>query len=301
MMQSTAYRIKGDYTIQLPHRRLLRGGEILESPSPELVRQNAWKLEPVKTENPALAPVSPSPDELFQEWMKEQTISIIIPAWKAANFLEECLDSLIVQNPFRLGIKYEILLGIDGCKSTRRRALKIAKQYYGLLQVRWFSKNYGPYVVKNSLTVLAKNEWCLFFDADDTAEPEMLESLLRSQWEQSGAAIYMMGQDSNEEIKQTCGVFLISRDTFLELGGFYAWRCAADTEFMKRLETVGIKKVCQKDILMNRRIHENQITVKSDTGFGSELRAGYMKKIRTNQKAGIAKIKLVTAMSEKLV
>lgn len=289
MVKPIAYRIRDGYTIQLPHRRLLRGGEILESPRPEMVQLNSWKLEPVNSES-------------MEDWLLKQSVSIIVPAWKVANFLEDCLDSLVTQSLLRKGVEYEILLGIDGCKSTMKKALKIAKQYQNLLQVHWFAVNQGPYVIKNSLAALVVNDWLLFFDSDDTAEPNMLECLLGVGYEPEKSAIYMTGEDTETgDLKKTCGVFLISRETFMEMGGFQPWRCAADTEFLKRLSYARVKYRCIADkILMHRRVHKNQITVKSDTGFGSQLRAEYMQQIKKNQKNRLAKIELVTAASQRI-
>jgi glycosyltransferase involved in cell wall biosynthesis len=283
------YRVRPGYSMQMPFGVLLCGGDLLESPSPETVRLNAWKLEEVPSPNvaPALA-LAPF----------HHPVSIIIPAWKAAEFLQECLDSLSAQSHFARGAEFEILLGIDACKATRRRALKIAKNYPGL-KVFWFDPNQGPYVLKNSLAALARHDRLLFFDADDTAAPDMLECLLQEETDRS--AVYMQGQDSNGGVKQTCGVFLIQKALFLEIGGFMPWRCAADTEFIKRLERAKINKVTPKDrILMHRRVHENQITQKPDTGFGSVMRAGYMRLIRQMEHSGLVNAGLVTVPYEEL-
>ncbi|MFA5381871.1 MAG: glycosyltransferase family A protein [Candidatus Micrarchaeia archaeon] len=289
------YRVKAGYSIQLPFQRTVQGGELLENPSPELVRLNAWKLDLVKSADIApdplpVASVAPGGD-----------ISIIIPAWKAADFLQECLDSLVAQTYFQGGAQHEILLGVDACKSTRWRALKIAQNYENL-QIHWFSNNYGPYLVKNSLAALAKHDRLLFFDTDDTANPDMIERLLEHDKSPGGTAVYMMGTDMESgEQKQTCGVFLIRKKIFLAMGGFMPWPCAADTEFMKRLTSAKIKAVCaNKKPLMNRRVHKNQITVKPDTGFGSDLRACYIQQIKQIQRLGVVNIGLVTAKSERL-
>jgi glycosyltransferase involved in cell wall biosynthesis len=264
----------------------------LENPSPELVRDHAWKLIPVSQ----VTIIPPVPLPVPQ---KPGGVSIIIPAWKAADFLQECLDSLAAQTHFAEGGKYEILLGIDACKSTRRRALKIAWNYENL-RLFWFDQNYGPYLVKNTLAAKAKHDLILFFDVDDTAEPGMLTSLLELNQDRFNAAVYMMGEDSQGQVKQTCGVFLIGRKKFLSVGGFMPWPCAADTEFLKRLPAAKIIHRCSEQVLMRRRVHANQLTMKPDTGFGSKLRACYMRQIRQIAKLGIANIGLVTANCEAL-
>ena len=227
-------------------------------------------------------------------------ISIIIPAWQAVDFLQECLDSLVAQTHLLAGDnQYEILLGVDACKSTRKRALKIAWKYPAL-QVYYFERNYGPYIVKNSLARLAEYKRLMFFDADDTASPEMLERLLLADQEKNGVAVYMNGCDSAGEVKKTCGVFLLRKADFLRLGGFMPWVCAADTEFLQRLYTAGIPKIFLNEVLMHRRVHDKQITAKSDTGFGSTLRAGYIRQIRLLRQLELVNAGLVTAECEAL-
>jgi len=49
MKLAVNYRIKPGYTVRLPLRVLLRGGDLLENPPPELVKNNIWKLELVRS------------------------------------------------------------------------------------------------------------------------------------------------------------------------------------------------------------------------------------------------------------
>jgi hypothetical protein len=57
----TVYRVRPGYTIHLPFKRMLRGGELLENPSPELVTNNAWKLEQVVRDHESIPPPVPAP------------------------------------------------------------------------------------------------------------------------------------------------------------------------------------------------------------------------------------------------
>ena len=294
--QQTAYRVKFGYLIQLPYGRVIKGGELLKNPSPEMVAQNSWKLEPVKSASIAPETQAPLPAPSL---IPGGDISIIIPAWKAADFLQECLDSLVAQSHFGGLVNYEILLGVDACKSTRKRALKIAGNYPNL-HIYYFERNYGPYIVKNSLARVAEHKRLMFFDADDTASPEMLERLLLCDQEPDGAAVYMNGCDSAGEVKKTCGVFLIRKADFVRLGGFMPWVCAADTEFLQRLDTAGIPKIFLNEVLMHRRVHDKQITTKPDTGFGSTLRAGYIRQIRVLRQLELVNAGLVMAECERL-
>ena len=54
----TVYRVRPGYIIHLPFKRMLRGGELLENPCPELVKNNAWKLEQVVRDQESILPLS---------------------------------------------------------------------------------------------------------------------------------------------------------------------------------------------------------------------------------------------------
>jgi glycosyltransferase involved in cell wall biosynthesis len=290
--------------VRLSPHLIFRGGEKLPEFFPrEILENEHWKVEPANgsAAMPQTSPVEKEVSLFPDPWKPEGDVSIIIPAWKSAGFLRECIDSLAAQTHLLSGAKYEILLGIDACKSTRKQALKIARNYEHLA-VYWFEQNNGPYLVKNTLAELAQYDRLLFFDADDVAIPEMLEQLLKFDLNQEPAAVYMYGQTLGaDEVKRTCGVFLIRRANFLDMGGFMPWRCAADTEFMARLPMARIKKVFPPgQILMRRRAHENQLTQRPDSGFGSTLRAGYMRQINELHKIGIVNVGLVTVEPERI-
>jgi hypothetical protein len=104
-------------------------------------------------------------------------ISIIIPAYSAENFIEECLDSIQKQTYFKNNNKYEILLGIDECQSTFNK-IKTINHKYSNLKVYIMDENSGPYIVKNTLIELCKYDKILFFDADDIMCPDMIEKVI---------------------------------------------------------------------------------------------------------------------------
>ena len=45
-------------------------------------------------------------------------VSICISAWKAQEYIEECLDSIYSQSWFKNHNEWEVLIGIDGCVDT---------------------------------------------------------------------------------------------------------------------------------------------------------------------------------------
>jgi len=96
--------------------------------------------------------------------------SVVIPAFEARAFIEECLVSVIFQPQFRMADDYEILVGVDGCPATLERVKQIRSRYPAL-RLFWFPKNSGPYIVRNTLAYQARGEFLIFFDADDVMLP----------------------------------------------------------------------------------------------------------------------------------
>jgi hypothetical protein len=79
------------------------------------------------------------------------------------------------------------------------------------------------------------------------------------------------------------GVFFIKKSLFLSMNGFEPWMCAADSDFMGRLYKKKLKIHFTDEILFHRRIHNENLTKRGDTGLGSKLRASYWK-ISKNKK-----------------
>lgn len=112
-------------------------------------------------------------------------VSILIPAYNAALYLHECLNSVIKQTHKDL----QIVLIDDGSKDE---TLKIAKEYAkkdSRIEV-YSQQNAGVAITRNHLLNKAKGTYTLFVDADDWIEPEMVETLM-TMIADSGAQIAM--------------------------------------------------------------------------------------------------------------
>ena len=90
-------------------------------------------------------------------------ISVIIPAYKATKFIDECLDSI-------KGV--EILVGVDSCQETLDHLIPRKN-----IRLFFFTKNVGPYVIKNSLVDEATHDNILFFDADDVLASDVIPEI----------------------------------------------------------------------------------------------------------------------------
>ena len=208
---------------------------------------------------------------------KNFKVSVIIPAYKAEAYIEECLDSIIRQTT---SAELEILIGIDNCESTLKR-LKQIKNKYPNLRVFYSNSSLGAYVMRNTLSEMVKHDHILFFDADDIMIPSMVSSILRKYNKSSPVRFkyinFNQGEDPIKRIsphpKPSHGVFFISRNLFNRIGGFQNWPCGADTEFMKRCSFNKINDTIINAPLFYRRIHSTSLTQNPETGYRSNVRS----------------------------
>ena len=216
--------------------------------------------------------------------MKNNNISIIISAYKASEFIEECLDSIINQTYFlKNNIKYEILLGIDGCEETLNKVKEIKHKYKNLIVFN-MNKNMGVYITLNTLIDYTSYDYIIRFDADDIMMYDMIEKII-SENDQNYDIIRFKSYSFKESINKikpsgyAHGVCFFNRIVFNIGGGFKDWICAADTEFFER--TKGYIKIKNlKEYLFYRRLHKNNLTIKKDTGHNSQIRNKYIKNIK---------------------
>lgn len=98
--------------------------------------------------------------------------SIIIPVYNAEMYLEETVESIMMQK-FQ---DYECLLIDDGSQDESLQLMrKLAKKYS---QIKIFShKNQGPAYTRNIGIENAEGEYLLFVDADDCLKPNILNVL----------------------------------------------------------------------------------------------------------------------------
>lgn len=222
----------------------------------------------------------------MKKWLyknNKQDLSIVIPTFDNANYLVECLQSII--DSCCEFCNYEILLGIDNCYKTID-LLDIHPIFLkNCIKIFFFSKNVGPYIIRNSLANVAKYDNILFFDSDDVLMKQSVKILLEKF---SGKQIlkykfynFNHGDDYNQVENLSLshifshGSFLIKKQKFLEMNGFFGWKCGADTEFDERC--VGIKQEIFKldTPIYYRRYHNKNITRLPETGIDSKIRKKY--------------------------
>src|ERR1700676_717951 len=102
---------------------------------------------------------------------QKPTVSVVIPAYNAAEFLAEALDSVLAQTYQ----PQEVFVVDDGSEDETP---KVAAAYAG--KVTYIRKPHGGGCggTRNAAIRAAKGEWVAFLDADDVWMPSLLEKLL---------------------------------------------------------------------------------------------------------------------------
>lgn len=206
-------------------------------------------------------------------------ISILLTAYKADKFIEECLDSIERQTYFNNNNKFEILLGIDGCISTLNKSLKIKNKYRNL-NIFMIYENKGTYITRNTLLNYVKYDNIIFFDIDDIMCDDMIENIIK--YKKNNDLIRLsyvnFGNKISEKPKPANGVIYIKKSVIEHVGGYKPWKCSADTELYYRLKnfykTSNLNLKCFK-----RRVHDNNLSFNKKTGMNSDIRNKYRYKI----------------------
>lgn len=213
-------------------------------------------------------------------------ISVIIPAYKASEYIEDCIESILKQTTTAT---IEILIGIDNCYSTLSKIEEIKHKYQNI-KVFLSEKSVGPYIIRNSLLRYANYEYILFFDADDIMKPNMISTILAYNSKINTIRFkYLNFKDENgvsinyPHHDVAHGVFFSHRDIINRTGGFMPWICGADTEFMKRLANNKISEIIINEYLFYRRIHNNSLTQNATTNHRSKVRDDAKRYIKFNK------------------
>jgi glycosyltransferase involved in cell wall biosynthesis len=196
-------------------------------------------------------------------------VSVIIPSYKAVKYIDECLNS--IQGA-------EILVGVDGCQETFNH-LKNRSD----IRLFYFTKNVGPYVIKNTLIDEASNEHILFFDSDDVLVNGVIQKVDNLLDTIDYVKLNYINFENrfipNNKTMMNDAVIAINRSVFNRINGFQPWRCAADTELSHRLEHNNISYKLLDGLAYKRRLHGENLTMKKETGHNSPLRKTYIEYI----------------------
>ena len=213
-----------------------------------------------------------------QKQNKNYDLSIIISTYKGVKYLGECFDSIINSIGTQ---KVEVLIGIDGCQESKDFVL--TNSFPEHFKFYFFDKNVGPYIVFNTLSNLSDSDKIMFFGSDDIMSPNMVNNMINgltnSDFFRSSYVNFKNGENFNSNSSRTFegGVFSIKKEVFEYMNGFEPWKCEADSEFALRMSKSKYKTKLSNNLDFFRRIHNEGLTSRTDTGYRSKLRAEYRK------------------------
>lgn len=107
--------------------------------------------------------------------MKDELISVVVPAYNCAPWLPRCLDSLLNQTYTNL----EIIVVNDGSTDNTKEILEdYCTRYPQIVAIH--QENAGEYTTRLNGVDAAKGDWIGYVDSDDEIEPHMYEMLMKN-------------------------------------------------------------------------------------------------------------------------
>ena len=129
-------------------------------------------------------------------------VSLIIPMYNAEPFIEESLNSVLVQT----FDDYEVLI-VDDCSTDNSVEIveRIAGKFAGRLRLVRLKKNSGrPALPRNTAIKLARGKYVAFLDNDDILVPTAFEEL------------YALAEKYNADVLRTDRYYVYKKDTTIE-------------------------------------------------------------------------------------
>jgi glycosyltransferase involved in cell wall biosynthesis len=213
--------------------------------------------------------------------LEAPTISVIIPAYNAAAYIGETLDSVYAQT----FTDYEIIVINDGSPDTQQLEKELNRFSSTLRYLK--QQNRGAAAARNTGISAANGEFIAFLDADDTWLPEFLESqlafikssnadlvycdaILVGDASVSGRTFMQVHPSRGDVTAETLlalrvtiltSAVLARKQPILEVGLFTeTLRRGHDFELWLRLAKLGIRFAYQRQILAKHRIVETGLS-----------------------------------------
>jgi glycosyltransferase involved in cell wall biosynthesis len=231
-----------------------------------------------------------------------KTCAVVICAYDCAEFIQDLLSSLHkqLQTP---GWIYNIRIGVDHCEKTAAVLKKFKQSYY------MAEKNVGHGILRNALIYQAPADMFSYFDADDVMYPRYLKTQIEFLDRSQGARNIVMPAKINTDIHlhpkngrpvvENGGAMTFTRRVIETIGGFQLYRCAIDTDFLRRVEMAGFRIHELKEALYYRRSHPKALTRTVGTGMKSAYRKRVWAEMTMMRKNGIIKIKPILVKLKK--
>lgn len=183
------------------------------------------------------------------ETVNDPRISVIVPCYNVKDYLEECVESLLVQS----FDSYEILLVDDGSSDDTSAIVdRYADKYPNVRAIH--KQNGGLSSARNAGLDAAKGDYIAFVDSDDLVYPDYLKSLYETAT-RCHAGITVCGY---EKFENESGI--VSFDEEKVLSGHEALRVLGDIYHPENvLFTVAWNKLYKAELFRKYRIPEGRI------------------------------------------
>jgi teichuronic acid biosynthesis glycosyltransferase TuaG len=106
--------------------------------------------------------------------MDDRLVSIVVPAWKAAAFINATIDSVVAQT----WPHWEMLVAEDCSPDATREIVARRAEADPRVQLIALERNGGPAAARNAAIQRARGRWLAFLDSDDMWLPAKLERSL---------------------------------------------------------------------------------------------------------------------------
>ena len=198
-------------------------------------------------------------------------ISIIVPVYNGAAYVEEGLRSILAQTHRPL----EVIVVDDGSQDD---SAAIAERLGDPVRVHR-QPNGGAPVARNTGISLARGEFIGFLDADDTFTADALDrQLARFRTHPEVQLVVGLGQYEslqsrptdpvasfaavgNEMLTLQLGTALFRRELFDTVGRFdEALRYCDDWDWFLRARELGVRLLLHRDLIVHQRLHGGNIT-----------------------------------------
>lgn len=118
--------------------------------------------------------------------MEDRLVSIIVPAWKAAAFIDRTIESVVAQTYPH----WEMLIADDCSPDNTREVVEQWVRKDARVQLIALAKNGGPAAARNAAIERARGRWIAFLDSDDMWLPTKLERSLAHAGAHSAALVF---------------------------------------------------------------------------------------------------------------
>jgi SAM-dependent methyltransferase len=230
-------------------------------------------------------------------------LSVLMSAYRTGPWVRATVKSVLSQE-LPTGWELELIIAVDGCDEVLREVLKIEDARLVVLEL---AENGGTYRALNTALRYARGALIAILDSDDIAMPgrfrKQIEALQRHpEIALLGGQLMAINEKGELLPNKLClsldalsefrrggdwknylvahGTWMVRRETYAYLGGYFDSRVGSDAEFCLRAVALGLHCRSLPDPLTQYRQRGGQLTRTLGTDFRSEVRFRMIEKTR---------------------